>query len=289
MARILDGKEVAASINENLHRRSDELRRSGIFPTLAILRVGERPDDVAYEASAKKRAERCGVEVQSNVLPVDCTQEQIEHRLAELNGDETVHGILILSPLPRHLDLRALTAKLDPAKDIDGVTARSIARALVFPDGGYPPCTAQACMEILDHYGIDPDGKNVTIIGRSPVVGRPVAVLLIDRSATVTICHTHTVDMPAITKRADILLVAAGKAGMVGAEYVSPGQVVIDVGISWDEGAKRLRGDVLFDEVEPIVDMITPVPGGVGAVTTSVLMSHVIEAAEKVLAQRSNG
>ena len=289
MARILDGKEVAASINENLHARSDALRGAGVFPTLAVLRVGERADDVSYETNAKRRAERCGVEVQSNVLPADCTQEQIEHRLAELNGDATVHGILILSPLPAHLDLRALTAKLDPAKDVDGITARSIARALTIPDGGYPPCTAQACMEILDHYGIDVDGANVTVIGRSPVVGRPLAVLLIDRSATVTICHTHTVDMPSIARRADILVVAAGKAGMIGAEYASPGQVVVDVGISWDAAAQRLRGDVLFDEVEPIVGMITPVPGGVGSVTTSVLMSHVIEAAEKALARDGNG
>ena len=289
MARILDGKEVAASINENLHARSDALRGAGVFPTLAILRVGERADDVSYETNAKRRAELCGVEVQSNVLPADCTQEQLEHRLAELNGDATVHGILILSPLPAQLDLRALTAKLDPAKDVDGITARSIARALTIPDGGYPPCTAQACMEILDHYGIDVDGANVTVIGRSPVVGRPLAVLLIDRSATVTICHTHTVDMPSIARRADILVVAAGKAGMIGAEYASPGQVVVDVGISWDAEAQRLRGDVLFDEVEPIVGMITPVPGGVGSVTTSVLMSHVIEAAEKALARDGNG
>jgi len=185
MARILDGKEVAASINEDLHRRSDGLRQAGIFPTLAILRVGDRSDDVAYETNAKKRAERCGVEVQSNVLPADCTQEQLEHRLAELNGDETVHGILILSPLPGHLDLRALTAKLDPAKDVDGITARSIARALVIPDGGYPPCTAQACMEILDHYGIDCTGKKAVVIGRSLVVGKPAAMMLLKKNATV--------------------------------------------------------------------------------------------------------
>ncbi|MGI6221238.1 MAG: bifunctional 5,10-methylenetetrahydrofolate dehydrogenase/5,10-methenyltetrahydrofolate cyclohydrolase [Coriobacteriales bacterium] len=280
MATILDGTAVASSINENLHARSDALREMGIAPTLAILRVGERDDDVAYEISAGKRARLCGVDVQTKVLPDDCTQARIEKALAELNEDPAVHGILILSPLPKSLDEKALIAMMKPSKDMDGVTARSIARSFLHVGEGYPPCTAQACIELLDHYGINVCGKNVAIIGRSPVVGRPLAAMLIDRHATVTICHTRTVDTPSITRRADILVVAAGQPEMVTADYVSPGQVVVDVGITWNEERQKLCGDVLFEEVEPVVDMITPVPGGVGSVTTSVLIEHVVDAAE---------
>ena len=281
MAQILNGKEVAAALNERLAARSAELKTKGIEPTLAILRVGERDDDLSYERGATKRAQECGVAVRNVVLPADCTQEQLEEAFDAINTDPAVHGILMFRPLPEQLDDKPIIAKMDPAKDIDGITAGSMAGVFMNSGQGFAPCTAQACIEILDHYGIDPKGKRTTVIGRSLVIGRPVAMMMMHRHSTISICHTRTVDMPSVTKEADIVIVAAGKMETVGAEYFKPGQIVIDVGIGWNEEKGKLCGDVKYDEVEPIVDMITPVPGGVGSVTTSVLISHVIDSAEK--------
>ena len=281
MAQILNGKEVAAALNERLAARSAELKAKGIEPTLAILRVGERDDDLSYERGATKRAQECGVAVRNVVLSADCTQEELEAHFDHINEDPDVHGILMFRPLPSQLDDKPIIAKMDPAKDIDGITSGSMAGVFMNSGQGFAPCTAQACIEILDHYGIDPKGKRTTVIGRSLVIGRPVAMMMMHKNSTITICHTRTVDMPSITKEADIVIVAAGKMETVGAEYFKPGQIVIDVGIGWNEEKGKLCGDVKFDEVEPIVDMITPVPGGVGSVTTSVLISHVIDSAEK--------
>ena len=282
MAQLLKGAEVVSALNDRIKSDVASLALRGVVPTLAILRVGEKPDDLAYERGAIKRAETVGVAVRQIVLPETVSQEELLVEIAKINADATIHGCLMLRPLPKHIDdMRAREALL-PEKDIDGITDGSLAGVFTGSKRGFPPCTAQACMEILDYYKIDPAGKSAVVIGRSLVIGKPVAMMLLQKHATVTICHTKTVDMPSVTKRAEILIVAAGRAGVVGAEYVSAGQTVLDVGINFnDEG--KMTGDADFTAVEPIVGAITPVPGGVGTVTTSVLMAHVAEAAKRSL------
>ncbi|NLM84238.1 MAG: bifunctional 5,10-methylenetetrahydrofolate dehydrogenase/5,10-methenyltetrahydrofolate cyclohydrolase [Clostridiales bacterium] len=282
MAELLKGAAVVAAMNERLTAEVAALKEKGVTPTLAILRVGEREDDISYEKGAMKRCATVGVEVKNVVLPADVTQEELMKNIEALNNDKSVHGVLIFRPLPKHLDEEAVRQALKPEKDIDGITDGSLAGVFTGSGKGFPPCTAQACMEILDHYKIDCKGKRAVVIGRSLVVGKPAAVMLMAKNATVTVCHTKTVDMPSVARQAEILIVAAGKANAITKEYLSPGQVVIDVGINVNEEGK-LCGDVKFDDAEPIVGAITPVPGGVGTVTTSVLVSHVVEAAKKSL------
>ena len=282
MAQLLKGAEVVSALNERIKAEVSALVSRGVVPTLAILRVGEKPDDLAYERGAMKRAETVGVAVRQIVLPETVSQESLLAEIARINADETIHGCLMLRPLPKHIDdLRAREALL-PEKDIDGITEGSLAGVFAGTKRGFPPCTAQACMEILRYYGIDPAGKRAVVIGRSLVIGKPVAMMLLGQNATVTNCHTKTVDMPSETRRAEILIVAAGRAGVVDAEYVAKGQTVLDVGINFDASGK-MTGDVDFAAVEPVVGAITPVPGGVGSVTTSVLMAHVAEAARRAL------
>ena len=282
MAQLLKGAEVVSALNERIKADVSALVSRGVLPTLAILRVGEKPDDLAYERGAIKRAETVGVAIKHIVLPETVSQESLLAEIERINADDTIHGCLMLRPLPKHIDdLRAREALL-PEKDIDGITEGSLAGVFSGTKRGFPPCTAQACMEILSYYGIDPAGKRAVVIGRSLVIGKPVAMMLLQKNATVTICHTKTKDMPSETRRAEILIVAAGRAGVVGVEYVSAGQTVLDVGINFD-AAGRMTGDADFAAVEPIVGAITPVPGGVGTVTTSVLMAHVTEAAKRAL------
>ena len=282
MAELLKGKDVVAAMNEKLTAEVEALKSKGVSPTLAILRVGERPDDISYEKGATKRCATVGVEVENVVLPADVTQDALMKSIDELNDNKNIHGVLIFRPLPKHLDDEAVRKALKPEKDIDGITDGSLAGVFTGSGEGYAPCTAQACMEILDYYGIDCKGKRATVIGRSLVVGKPAAIMLMGKNATVTVCHTKTVDMPAVARNAEILIVAAGKAESITKEYLAPGQIVVDVGINMnDEG--KLCGDVKFDDAEPVVGSITPVPGGVGTVTTSVLVSHVVEAAKKSL------
>ena len=279
MAKILKGNEVAKAINERTIREVEEAKAAGIVPTLAILRVGERDDDISYERGAIKRCSDTGVAVKSVVLPADISQADFDKELIALNEDPQVHGILMFRPLPAQLDNERARRMLAPEKDVDGCTDGSLAGVFTNTPLGFCPCTAQAAMEILDYYGIDCKGKEAVVIGRSLVVGRPAAMLLMHKNATPTICHTKTENMPEITRRADIVIVCAGKMESIGSEYFREGQTVIDVGIGWNEAKGKLCGDVDFDAVEPLVDAITPVPGGVGAVTTSVLVSHVAESA----------
>ena len=278
MAKQLLGKEVTAALNERIKADVAKLNEKGIKPTLGIIRVGERPDDLSYERGATKRCETLGVEYKKYLLPADVSQEELLKVIDEVNNDDAIHGVLMFRPLPKHIDQKVVENALAAEKDVDCQTDASLGGVFTGQKIGFPPCTPQACMEILDHYEIDCTGKKAVVIGRSLVVGKPAAMMLIKKNATVTVCHTRTVDMPSVTKEADIVIVAAGRAGVIGAEYVSEGQIVIDVGINVnDEG--KLCGDVDYAAVEPIVEAITPVPGGVGSVTTSVLVGHVVEAA----------
>jgi methylenetetrahydrofolate dehydrogenase (NADP+)/methenyltetrahydrofolate cyclohydrolase len=281
VANILKGAPVAAALNAKMSADVAELKAKGITPTLAILRVGARADDISYEKGATKRCADVGVAVKNVVLDAGVTQEELMSALDALNRDDKVHGILVFRPLPAPLDGEAVRAAMNPAKDVDGITDGSLAGVFTNTHVGFAPCTAQAAMEILDYYGVDCKGRRAAVIGRSLVVGRPAAMMLMHKNATVTICHTKTVDMPSVTREAEILIVAAGKMETIGKEYLSAGQTVIDVGIGWNAEKGKLCGDVKFDEAEPEVGAITPVPGGVGSVTTSVLVSHVVEAAKR--------
>lgn len=278
MAMLLSGKEVAAGLNERLSRQVERLREKQVVPTLAILRAGERPDDLSYERSAMKRCEKLGVEARQVTLPADCTQQDLLQAIQGINEDASIHGCLMLRPLPRELDEYAACEALRPEKDVDCITSGSLARVFTGKGAGYAPCTAEACMEILDYYHCELGGQKAVVVGRSLVIGKPVAMLLLARNATVTICHTRTRDLAAECQKADVLVVAAGKAGAVDGSCISRGQVVVDVGIHMDEEGK-MCGDVDFATAEPLAGAITPVPGGVGAVTTAVLLRHVVEAA----------
>ena len=294
MAKQLLGKEVTEAMNARLQAKVEELKAKGIAPKLGIIRCGENPSDLSYEKGATARAELIGVEVEKFLLPEDVTKEALIAQIEAINADDSIHGVLMFRPLPKHLkaDQNEICNKLDPRKDIDCMT--DLSNAGVFEgrsDLGFPPCTPQACMEILDHYGIDCKGKKAVVIGRSLVVGKPAAMMLMDRNATVTICHTKTVNTAEIAREADILVSAAGVLNSLTKDFVRPGQVVIDVSINWDAekinakgGKGGIAGDAVYAEVEPIVEAITPVPGGVGSVTTSVLIGHVVEAAERTLA-----
>lgn len=282
MAQILKGAPVAAAISGQLIARANALKAAGVIPCLAILRVGERPDDISYETGAMKRCEKIGILVKSIHLPADSEKETVLQAVREINADSRIHGCLMFRPLPDKETENAACELLAPEKDVDCMTAGSLGTVFTGKGAGYPPCTAQACIELLDHYGVELTGKRVTVIGRSLVIGKPVSMMLQNRNATVTMCHTKTVDMPEVCRDAEIIIAAAGKASVVDERFVSNGQVILDVGINVDEEG-MLCGDVKFDTVEPVVEAITPVPAGVGAVTTAVLAKHVIEAAEKKL------
>jgi len=279
MAKLLKGKDVVEALNARLSKNVEELKARGVTPTLAILRVGERPDDLSYERGAIKRCQSVGVDVRVEALPADVSEQLFFDKLEELNQDKTIHGILMFRPLPKHIDGEKARKMLAASKDVDGCTDLSLAGVFTGTKLGFAPCTAEAAMEILKYYNIPLVGKKVAVIGRSLVIGRPVAMLLMHENATVTICHTKTSDVASITRDADIVVVASGQMESVGTSYLKEGQVVIDVGISWNEAKNKLCGDVIFDEAEPLVEAITPVPGGVGGVTTSILVKHVIEAA----------
>ena len=283
MARILKGKEVADALTAQMQKDVEKLRAAGVTPTLCIFRVGERPDDLSYERGATKRAQTVGIDVKKVVLPADVTQEVFDEAFTKVNEDDSIHGILLFRPLPKQLDNEKARQMLNPAKDIDGCTDLSLAGVFTNTKTGFPPCTAQAAMEILHHFGIQIKGKKAAVIGRSLVIGRPVGMMLMHENATVVNCHTRTVDVPSITSKADILIAASGQLHSVTREYTNPDQVVIDVGINWDEKKGSISGDVAFEDVEPYVSAITPVPGGVGGVTTCVLIGHVVEAARRTL------
>ena len=291
MAKRLLGKEVNEALVASLQARTAALREKGVVPTLGIIRLGENPSDLSYEKGATKRAEEVGVAVKNYILPETATKEEVLAVIDQVNADDSVHGVLMFRPLPKHLkaDQDEICNRLAPKKDVDSMTHMSNAGVFEGQALGYAPCTPAACMEILDHYGIDCKGKNAVVIGRSLVVGKPAAMMLMAKNATVTICHTKTVNTAEICRNADIIVSAAGVLNSLTKDFVRPGQVVIDVSMNWNpekitaKGKGGMSGDCVFEEVEPIVDAITPVPGGVGAVTTSVLIGHVVEAAKRSL------
>ena len=282
MAQILKGAPVVAAMNEANAARCAALKEKGITPTLAVVRVGAREDDLSYERGVMTRCGKVGVEVKQYLLPADAAQDDLLKVIAEINADDAIHGCLLFRPLPRQFDDRTVRAALAPEKDIDGITDGSLAGVFTNTAIGYPPCTAQACLEILKYYSIPLSGRRAVVVGRSLVVGKPAAMMLDRENATVTICNSRTQDLPALCREADVLVVAMGRMGAIGGDCLRAGQVVVDVGIHVNEEGK-LCGDVRFAEAEPVVDAITPVPGGVGTVTTSVLVGHVVEAAEKTL------
>lgn len=281
MATLLKGKPVVDHMAVDLRSRIEALKSRGVEPTLALVRMGERPDDLSYERTAKKRAASLGLATKPYVLDDLAPQAAVQATLQSINYDKTVHGCLMFRPLPSFLDEKALCNMLSPEKDIDGISLASLASVFADSSDGFPPCTAQACVEILDFYKIPLVGKHVVVIGRSLVVGKPVSMMLLRRNASVTICHSRTENLPELCRTADIVICAVGRARAFGKEYFRAGQTVLDVGINFDSRG-TLCGDVYFDEVEPVVDAITPVPGGIGTVTTSVTMAHVVDAAEKM-------
>lgn len=282
MAQILKGKEVADALSEAVCAQVTALKEKGIQPTLAIVRAGENPSDISYEKGALKRAEKTGVQVRQYIYEESISQEKFLAEIEAMNQDPAIHGVLIFRPLPDQIDDEAVRAALLPEKDVDGITEGSLAGVFTGTHRGYAPCTARACIELLNHYDIDLTGKKTAVLGRSLVIGKPVAMMAMEKNATVTVCHSRTgrEQMEAICRESDVLIAAMGRAAMVDAGFIKDGQIVLDVGINVNEEGK-LCGDVNFDSAEPQAGAITPVPGGIGAVTTAVLMLQTVEAAAK--------
>lgn len=273
---ILKGLPVANAINEKLMEQVKSIE--GPLPHLAIIRVGERPDDCSYERGAVKKMDKVGVRYTTYTFDADIDNDTFQAEFDKINENPDIDGILMLRPLPKQLDEKQIENKIDPRKDLDGISPLNLAKVYAGDESGYAPCTAEAVIEMLDYAGIDIKGKRVTVVGRSLVIGKPVSMLLMKRNATVTVCHTKTVDMAGTCKNAEILVAAAGSARMIKKEYVADSAVVIDVGINVDDEGS-LCGDVDFDAISDIAAIATPVPGGVGSVTTSVLAKHLVKAA----------
>lgn len=283
MAQILYGKPVADALDERTMAQVEALAARGVTPALAIVRVGEDPSDLAYERSVAKRAEALGVALARFELSAEATTEEVAALIDVVNADLAIHGCLLFRPLPKTLDEGLLCDRLDPAKDVDGIGQRALAGVFTGFAGarhGYPPSTAQACVELLDHHGIVLEGKHVVVVGRSTVIGLPVAQLLLRRHVTITQCHSRTIDLARHMMAADIVICAAGRARIFGSDHFRDDgtQIVLDVGINFDDDG-ALCGDVDYDAVEPQVKAITPVPRGIGSITTSVTLSHVVAAA----------
>ena len=280
MANILKGALVADRIYEDLWKRSEILKGKGIEPCLCILRLGEETGDVSYERAVKKAACRAGVELVLKSMSRDCSQDELMTQIRQINEDDKIHGCLMFRPLPKQLDEDAACQALDPAKDLDGMGSASLARVFTGRGEGFCPCTAQAVMEMLRERAVDLRGKNVAVLGRSLVIGRPVAMLLMQENATVTICHSATKNMAEICRKSDIIVSAMGRGRSIGRDYLSPGQILIDVGVSpAPEGG--ICGDFDMEAAEELAEAVTPVPGGVGSVTAAVLLKHCVEAAER--------
>lgn len=287
MGEIIKGKPVADKITDELKLKVASLKKSGLNPKLAILRVGNDPSDLSYEKGAVARMIKCGIETEIFALSEDVTEESFLSHLEYINNKPDINGILVFRPLPKHLNENRIKGMISPTKDVDGFSPINVAKVMDGDKTGFAPATPSAVMEILKHHQIDLSGKHCVVIGRSMVVGKPMSMLLLGENATVTICHSKTKALKKICQMADVLIVAVGKSRMVDESYVKEGAIVIDVGINIDVEGK-LAGDVDFDSCLDKASMITPVPGGVGAVTTSVLAQHVLKACEDSLLNPSH-
>lgn len=279
MAKLLKGKPVADAIKEEVKVQVEAVKRQGSTPKLAIIRVGERPDDLFYEGGAKKTCAALGIETEVFAYPLDISDDDFQAAVKKINDDESVNGILMFSPLPKTLDEPAIRALLSPAKDVDSLTEGNAGKVFSGDNSGFPPCTVQAVMEIIKYYDIPLKGSKITQVGWGAVVGKPLSVLLLEAFATLTVTHIFTKDVATPCQDADIIISAAGKANLVNEKHIAPGQIIIDVGINPDpNNPDKIVGDVDFDYAEKVVDAITPVPGGVGSVTTAVLAKHTLKA-----------
>lgn len=275
----LAGLPAAQALTERLRPQIETLKARGVTPRLAVVRVGARPDDLSYEKAIEKRFAGAGCEIKSVALPEDCTQSALIHAVALLDGDPTIHGILVLRPLPKHIDASRIAALISPKKDVDGMNPASLGRILLGEGNAFAPCTAEAVVALLAHYDISLAGRRVAVVGRSAVVGRPLMALLLARDATVTVCHTKTVDLACACHEADILVACAGRPGLVGAEHVGANCTLVDVGVNMVEG--KLTGDA-SGGAQCAALHFSPVPGGVGALTSAILLAHTVQAAENL-------
>ena len=281
MAERLKGKPVADAIKAELTQKVEALKGRNIVPKLGIVRVGARPDDLFYEGGAKKTCTAVGMESEVFEFPEDIDQAAFEKALTDIGAKKDVNGILMFSPLPKHLDERKIRTLIPVEKDVDCLSLGGAAKVFTDDPTGFPPCTPTACMDMIHHYDIPIKGKKCVVVGRSLVVGKPLAMLLLREHGTVTICHSRTENLPEVCQEAEILIAAVGRAKMINADYVKEGQIVIDVGINADpDNPGKYCGDVDYAAVEPIVARISPVPAGVGSVTTSVLCKQTIMACE---------
>lgn len=282
--KILKGKPVAEEIEAQIIKKVDNLLQQNIVPTLGILRVGSSKSDVAYENSAVKKANSLGIHVEKYIMDEESTESDVLDVLRVMNEDSNIHGIMIFRPLPPSMDEDRIRNHIAPQKDIDGISDRAVSGLFTGESTGFPPCTAEAALAMLEYYGIETEGRRAAVIGRSLVVGKPAAMMLLNKNATVTLCHSRTneEDMREICRGSDIIICAAGKLKALGREHVSGSQTVIDVGINFDSEG-MMCGDVDFEAVKDNAGAVTPVPGGVGSVTTAILMYHVAEAAMRAL------
>ncbi|NLX61601.1 MAG: bifunctional 5,10-methylenetetrahydrofolate dehydrogenase/5,10-methenyltetrahydrofolate cyclohydrolase [Tissierellia bacterium] len=277
MADVLKGNAVAKAIKENIIKDVEELAKENKVPTLAIVRLGNNPGDISYEKSIIKNCDNLGIKSKVYERNVDISTEELVGLIEELNNDSSISGILVFRPLPKHIDEEIIRNAVSPKKDVDCMHPWNLEKIFEGDISGFAPATPMAAMEILKYYGIPLEGKNVVVVNRSMVVGKPLTMMLLNENATVTICHSRTKDLPNITNKADVVVVALGKAKFFDEKYFNENSVVIDVGVSEDENGK-ISGDVDYEKVEPIVSKITPVPGGVGSVTTSILLRQVVHA-----------
>ena len=278
MAKILDGKMVSKKIKENLKIEVDELKENGIIPKLAVIMVGDDPGSKIYVRNKSIACMEVGIEFEEHLLDESTTMEELLGLIDRLNNDDSITGILLQSPIPKGLDINRAFRAIDPKKDVDGFNPVNVGKLCLGQDT-LVSCTPFGIIKMLEEYGIDLEGKDAVVVGRSNIVGKPMMQCLLNKNATVTICHSRTIHLDRVTKRADILVVAIGKPNFITADMVKEGAVVIDVGINRGEDGK-LCGDVKFDEVSKIASYITPVPGGVGPMTIAMLMNNIVKAAK---------
>ena len=284
--KIISGKVVSAQIKEQVKAQVVSLNEKGIYPKLSVIIVGENPASLTYVKGKHKDCAECGIISDNIAMPDTVSQSELLAEIDRLNKDDSVHGILVQLPLPKHINEYAVINAISPEKDVDGFTAINVGNMNIGKDC-FTPCTPQGCLDMLDYAGVDLEGKDVVVIGRSNIVGKPVAVLALQRSATVTICHSRTKNIAEKTRNADVVIVAVGRAGFLTGDMLKPGAVVIDVGINRNEAGK-LCGDADFDSCIDVVSKITPVPGGVGLMTRANLLKNTIKSAENCLKQRKN-